>query len=138
MEKDNFNVILLGIIYDPEKREILVGKGNLDSLSKTGWCFPGGKLRYDEDLDKKLKKKIKEQTGYEVKNLGSIFARIPEEEPNVFIVYFLCEIFRGKEKVGAELTELKWIEPHQTEEYFEKNTHTRLKEYFMNLDKKSF
>lgn len=131
--ENQFEVILLGMIYNPEKKEILIGKGNLDPNSPTGWCFPGAKLKNKENLDKKLKEKIKEQTGYNVKNLGSIFVRIPIKEPNKFIVYFLCEIFSGEKNPGNGLTELKWINPEEAEEYFTPNMNTRLKEYFLSL-----
>lgn len=58
-EHGNFKVVLLGMIYNPENKKILVGKGNLDPNSKKGWCFPGAKLKYSEDLDDKLKEKNK-------------------------------------------------------------------------------
>ena len=137
-EGSNFKVVLVGMIYDPKNRKILIGKGNLDPNSTTGWCFPGARLKQEENLDKKLKQKIKEQTGYDVKNLGAIFARTPKKEPNAFIVYFLCEIFEGEEKPGDGLTELKWINPTESAEYFTPNMNTRLKEFFTNLDSKSF
>ncbi|MFH1787252.1 MAG: NUDIX domain-containing protein [archaeon] len=137
-EYDNFKVVLVGMIYNPRDKKILIGKGNLDPSSSGGWCFPGARLKQKDDLDKKLKEKIKEQTGYKVKNLGSIFARIPKEEPHTFIVYFLCEIFAGEEKPQNGLTELKWINPTEANKYFTENMNTRLKEYFLNLDSKSF
>jgi ADP-ribose pyrophosphatase YjhB (NUDIX family) len=134
MEDNNFKVILIGIIYNPEKKKILIGKGNLDPNSMTGWCFPGARLKKNEELDKKLKLKIKEQTGYEIKNLGSIFVRVPIKEPDSFTVFFLCEKFSGKEKAGDGIEELKWIDPNkELEKYFPPNMNTRLKEYLENL-----
>ena len=73
-ELDNFGVVLLGIIFDPEKRKILIGKRENDiNIPKLSWCFPGGRLSHGEELDKVLKKKINEKTGYEIKNIGTIF-----------------------------------------------------------------
>ena len=133
-EHDDFKVVLVGMIYNPENKKILIGKGNLDPNSKSGWCFPGARLKQNENLDKKLKEKIQAQTGYKVKNLGSIFVRTPKKEPNTFIVYFMCEIFSGNEKPEKGLTELKWINPIECQKYFTKNMNTRLKEYFKSLD----
>jgi len=139
MKKDDkFKVVLVGMIYNPSDRKILIGKGNLDPSSPTGWCFPGAKLKKEKDIDKRLKVKIFEQTGYKVKNLGSIFVRVPKKEPDTVIVYFLCEVFSGKEKPGMGLTELKWINPSEAKNYFAKNMNSRLEEYFMSLDSKSF
>ena len=135
---ENFKVVLVGIIYDPKNRKILIGRGNLDPNSKKGWCFPGAKLKENEDLDLKLKQKILEQTGYSVKNLGTIFVRIPKKEPDAFVVYFLCESFKGKEKPDKGMNELKWINPTEAERYFTKNMNTRLKNYFKSLDAISF
>jgi len=132
--QENFNIILLGIIFDPKEKRILIGKGNLDPYSLIGWCFPGCKIKQGEDLDKKLKEKIKEQTGYEVKNLGSIFVRIPKKEPDQFIVYFLCESISGKEQAGDGIKELKWINPKSDlEKYFTPKMNTRLKNYLKSL-----
>ncbi len=135
-EDDNFKVVLVGMIYNPENKEILIGKGNLDPTSPTGWCFPGARIKQKDNLDKKLKEKILSQTGYNVKNLGTIFVRVPKREPHTFIVYFLCEVFSGEEKAGNGLEELKWINPAKTEEYFTQNMNTRLKEYFVSLGSK--
>ena len=132
-EYDDFKVVLVGMIYNPENKKILIGKGNLDPTSPTGWCFPGARLKQNENLDNKLKEKIYSQTGYKVKNLGTIFVRTPKREPHTFIVYFLCEIFSGVEKAANGLEELKWINPAEAETYFTPNMNTRLKEYFKNL-----
>lgn len=136
-ENDNFKVVLVGMIYNPRDKKILIGKGDLDPNSSTGWCFPGARLKQNNDLDKKLKEKILDQTGYNVKNLGAIFVRTPKREPHTFIVYFLCEIFSGEEKAGNGLTEIKWINPAEAKKYFTPNMNTRLKEYFVNLGSNS-
>ena len=139
MNENKFDIILIGVIYNPEKKEILIGKGSLDPDSLTGWCFPGTKLKKGEEPDKKLKQKIKEQTGYEVKNLGSIFVRVPQKEPEKFIVYFLCEMFSGKEKAGGEVTELRWMNPKkELEKYFASDMNTRLKGYLQSLGSSDF
>jgi ADP-ribose pyrophosphatase YjhB (NUDIX family) len=133
---DKFNVVVLGIIYNPETKKILIGRRENDpTIKDLSWCFPGGRLNVgQEDIDKTLKKRIKDTTGYEVKNLGSIFSRITEEKRDLLLVYFLCETFEGEEKVdGEKLKELKWVEPKELETYFKTSFNTRLKEYIMNL-----
>ena len=133
-ELDNFGVVLLGIIFDPEKRKILIGKRENDiNIPKLSWCFPGGRLSHGEELDKVLKKKIKEKTGYEIKNLGTIFSKTYPEKEDILSVYFLCEVFKGKEKIGGDLKELKWVNPEELEKHFTTSFHPRLKEYIMNL-----
>jgi len=75
--KAPFHVILLGVIFDPGKRKILIGRRENDpDIPKLSWVFPGGKLLHGEDLDKKLKQMIEEETGLNVKNLGTIFSKV--------------------------------------------------------------
>lgn len=132
-EKD-FKVILLAIIFDPKRKKILIArKENDQTIPGLTWFFPGPSANYDEDIDKTLKKDIKEKTGYDIKNLGTIFAKTYPERRELLAVYFLCEVFGGKEKMGKDIIELKWVKPEELEKYFTTSFHPRLKEYIMNL-----
>lgn len=134
-EKFPFDVILIGVIFDPAKRQILIGrkeKGDPD-LPDLTWHFPGGRLHHGEDIDKKLKQRIKDKTGYDVKNLGAIFSKVYPEQKDLMAVYFLCEVFGGEEKKGDDIIELKWVDPEKIEEHFTTSFHPRLKEYIINL-----
>ena len=131
---DQFNVIVLGIVFDPLNKKILIGKRN-DSpyFSELGWTFPGGKLKNGNDPDKTLKERIKNQTGHKVKNLGAIFAKTYPEQEDLIAVYFLCESVGGNEKTGKKLIEMKWISPEEVENHFTTSFHPRLKEYILSL-----
>ena len=131
---DKFNTILLGVIFDPAKRKILIGRRENDPyIKELTWVFPGGSLNYEEDLDAALKKKIKEKTGLDVKSLGAIFAKAYPEKKEFLSIYFLCEAVGGKEKVANDLVELKWVKPEEIENHFTTSFHPHLKEYIMNL-----
>jgi|SRR3989344_620657 len=137
MEKkrlDPFNVVLIPVIFDPSKRLILIGRRENDpDLPKLTWCFPGGRLAHGDDVDKKLKEVVKLETGYEIKNLGTIFSKVYPEKKDLVAVYFLCEVFKGKQKAGKDILELKWVKPQELEKHFTTSFHPRLKEYIMNL-----
>jgi len=134
-ESDNFKVILLGIIFDPKTKKILIGRRENDPyIPKLSWVFPGGKATQDEELEKTLKRKIKEKTGLEIENLGSVFTtRIPSEKKDLLLIYYLCEVITGEEKSSEDLKELKWVNPEELEEHFTTSFHETLKEYIMNL-----
>ncbi len=135
MEKLNpkFEVIVLGIIFDHEKKKILIGRRENDKLEKLKWCFPGGRLKNGEDIDDALKRNIKLKTGYSVKNIGTFFSRTYEESSEILSVSFLTRIFEGEEKPGDDIVELKWVTPQEIDKYFEIPMHVKLKEFLLEL-----
>lgn len=131
---DDFNVILLGIIFDPKTKKILIGKRRKDAyLAKLSWSFPGGRLNHREDVEKALKERIKEKTGLRIENLGSVFSKVYPEKKEFLSIYFLCEVISGKEKTGKDFLELKWVRPEEIEKHFTTSFHPHLKEYILNL-----
>ena len=133
-DMDSFNVILLGIIYDPKNKKILIGRREDDPhVSELTWTPPGGRIIPEKDLEDSLKIKIKEQTGFDVENLGNIFAMVPKEKKEFILLLYLCEIISGKEKVGGNLKEIKWVDPEELDNYFNIAYHPHLKEYILNL-----
>lgn len=131
---DNFNVILLGIVFDPAKKKILIGRRENDPfVPKLKWTPPGGRVNHGEDLEKELIAKIKIQTGYNIENLGNIFSMVPEEKKDNLLLLYLCEVTGGKEKVGGNLKELKWVDPEELDDYFTIAYHPHLREYILNL-----
>jgi len=133
-EEEKLHAIVLGVIYDPAKKKFLIGKRENDPhLPKLSWCFPGGRLKPGDKIDKALKKHIELKTGYNIKNLGTIFSEYIVEKPDLLAVYFLTEVFTGEEKPGDDIVELKWVYPEEVEKYFQTTLNTRLKEYLINL-----
>lgn len=136
MEKslEKFEVIVLGIVFDPKKKKILIGKRENDPyIRNLDWCFPGGRLHLGEDVDQTLKRKMKIKTGYSIKNLGTIFSDTRPERPSLVELYFLTEAFEGKEHPGDDIVELKWISPKDVEKYFKIAIHRKLKEFLSEL-----
>jgi ADP-ribose pyrophosphatase YjhB (NUDIX family) len=133
-ENNQFKVIVLGIIFNPKTRKILIGRRENDpQIPNLSWCFPGGKLLPGDYVDKILKEKIKKKTGYEVENLGVVFTKAYPENERIIAIYFLCEVLKGKEKAGDDLKELTWVVPKELEKRFTTSFHPQLKEYILNL-----
>lgn len=134
MAESKFKVIVLGIIFNPETRKILIGRRENDPhIKELTWCFPGGDLTNNEDIEEALKREIKEKTGLKIENLGSVFAKTYPEKGDFLSIYYLCEVIGGKEKAGGKFKELKWVDPEETEKYFTTSFHPKLKEYILNL-----
>jgi len=91
-------------------------------------------LTYKDELDIKLKSYSKEKTGYNIKNLGAVYARNCLGKENRLHLYFLCEIASGKENKAEDIEEIKWVKPSQVEKYLKEKLPPRLKEYIINLE----
>ena len=130
MEEMKFLVRIVGIIFDPKKRKILVGKGE----DETKYSFIEDELDYSLELDKKLKKAVLEKTGYKVHNLGAVYAENMLQREDKLKIHFLCEATEGKEKPGKDVKELLWAKPSEVEEKLQVKLPTRLQEYILNLE----
>jgi len=134
MKEGIFFVVVLGIIFDPKTKKILIGRRKKDPyVEKLTWCFPGGRLNHKETEEQTLKRKIKEKTGLKVADLGTVFSRIFKEEKNIFLLYNLCEVIGGKEKAGDDFVEIKWVKAKELEKHFTTSFNPKLKEYINNL-----
>lgn len=129
MEKQKFRVILVGILFDPEKRKVLIGKNSGDEQ----YSFLEGNLQQGEDLDVGLKRITREKTGYKVHNLGAVYADNSLEDKEILELYFLCEVTEGEEKPGKNVEELKWIKPSEASKVVKRKLPSRLKEYIIGL-----
>jgi ADP-ribose pyrophosphatase YjhB (NUDIX family) len=133
--KAPFHVILLGIVFDPRKRKILIAKRGEDDedIDNLTWQFPEGRLRHGDDVDKILETNIKRKTGLDIKNLGVIFSKIYPEKEDLLGIYYLCESVGGEPIAKNDFVELKWVSPDEIEKHFGTSFHPDLKEYLDNL-----
>jgi ADP-ribose pyrophosphatase YjhB (NUDIX family) len=124
-----FKVKIIGILFNPSARKILIGRNK----GENDLSFLEGVLKYDEELDVGLKRVAKDKTGYKVHNLGAIYAENKLKEKEELRLYFLCEATEGKEKLGKNVEEIKWIPPKEVTKFIKAKLPPRLKEYILNL-----
>jgi len=131
---NSFRVELMGLIFNPKNREILIAKEeNNPYLKKTVWRFPGCKANPGKKLEDNLKKCIKEKTGFSVEILGTVFARVPPEKGDMVLIYYLCESIKGKAKPKGSFSELKWVNPDELKNYFTTKFEKELQECINHL-----
>jgi len=126
MNWKNFNrgvflVNVLGIVYDPKTKKILIGRRGKDEfLPQLTWCFPGGRPNYNHSLTMSLKMEIKKKTNLDVNVLDCFFARTLIEKPEFLLIYYFCDVVEGsgKPKTMEKFKEIKWVRPTQIEKYF--------------------
>ena len=126
---DKFKVKIIGILFNPSTRRVLVGKNKGDK----NLSFLEGDLKYNEELDVGLKRTAREKTGYIIHNLGAIYAKNKLKDKESLQIYFLCEATEGREKSGKKVAELRWVKPNEVERMINEKLPTRLKEYILNL-----
>ena len=134
-DKGVFLVNVLGIIYNPKTRQILIGKRENDPyIKELSWCFPGGMPAYKEDLEFYLKYEIKVKTGFDVDVNKLVFAKTYPEKREFLSIYYYCEVAGGKEQVGEKFVEVKWVKPTDVQKYFTASLHPKLLEYLRTLE----
>lgn len=133
--KGIFLVNVLGIIYDPQAKKILIGKRENDPYMKElSWVFPGGRPTYVGDLEDNLKEIIKNKTGHDVGVKEIVFAKTYPEKREFLSVYFYCVSSGREAKKGKDFSELKWVKPTEVQNYFTTSLHPKLLEYLKALE----
>jgi len=62
LDRGIFLVNVLGIVYDPKTKKILIGRREKDEyLPELTWCFPGGRPDYNHSLIMSLIMEIKKK-----------------------------------------------------------------------------
>lgn len=130
MEKDKFYTKIVGIIFSTTTRKVLIGK-NAGDLN---YSFLEGTLTHNEELDKCLKRTIKEKTGFTAHNLGAVYAENMLQDKEKIKIHFLCEISSGDLTPGENVEDLIWARPSEVEEKIGVKLPVRLHEYLMNLE----
>ena len=107
-----YNLTLRAVIFDNQKRFLLMRRSK-NVASQTGcWELPGGKMDSGETIDKALKREILEETGFHVelvKVLGT--AEWEKSEIRIAYLFFLADIVSGEFCISPEHDDYRWV-PH--------------------------
>jgi len=137
-EKDRglFLINLLGIVYNPNLKKIIIGEREKDPyIEKLSWVFPGGRPGYDEDLENYLEKEIKKKTGLDVEVKKIIFAKTYPERRDFLSIYYFCTTDQDNETPSEKFARVKWINPTEVRRYFTTSLHPALFEKLEELER---
>lgn len=134
LDRGVFVVNILGIIFDPENKKVLIGRRENDPhIKELTWCFPGGRPGYNEDLEEYLKLEVRKKTNLDIEAKKIIFAKTYPENRNFLSIYYLCEAKPEDEKAGESFTEIKWVKLSEIKKYFTTSLHSTLENYLLGL-----
>lgn len=129
-----FLVNVLGIVIDPETKQIIIGRRENDKFIKElSWAFPGGRPAYEKDLEDYLKHEVKIKTELEIDVKKVVFAKTYPEKREFLSIYYLCEKIGGEAKASEKFVEVKWVEPEEVEKYFTTSLHPKLLELLKKI-----
>lgn len=130
-----FLLNVLGIVFNPETKKILIGRRENDPYIKDlSWSFPGGRPEYDNDLEHYLKHEVKIKTGVDIEVEKIIFAKTYPENRHFLSIYYLCRPTGGLEQPGEKYREIKWVKPTEVKDYFTTSLHPTLFVYLKSLE----
>ncbi len=146
-----FLVNVLGIVYNPITKKILIGRRENDPYIKgLSWTFPGGRPAYGGELEQCLQEQIKIKTNLDTHVEKIVFAKTYPEKREFLSIYYLCAVTSGTEQAlqapynpaaagytgqaGEKFVEIQWVKPTQVKEFFTTSLHPKLFEYLKTLE----
>ncbi len=94
-----FLVNVLGIVYNPITKKILIGRRENDPYIKgLSWTFPGGRPAYGGELEQCLQEQIKIKTNLDTHVEKIVFAKTYPEKREFLSIYYLCAVTSGTEQ----------------------------------------
>jgi ADP-ribose pyrophosphatase YjhB (NUDIX family) len=115
--KQRFVYVGVPVIIQNSKKEILLGKRDINALSYPGvWGLPGGMMDYGEYIEATVKREVREELGVDVKVIkksSNIYQNPPNKETKFHSVDipFYAKIINGIPKPKDETQEVKWFKP---------------------------
>lgn len=110
MEESKIMKVIVGGIIEKEGKYLLVQEAKKKCYEK--WNFPAGHLDFNESLEQGAIRKIKEETGCDVKLDGVCYVanRILEDDLFVMIVFNAKLINENIEFDKEEILDVKWFD----------------------------
>ncbi|MGD6816065.1 NUDIX hydrolase [Metabacillus sp. 84] len=109
-------VVTVSIINDD--KVLIIRENKPAAVNK--WTFPGGHVEYGEYILYAAQREVKEETGYDIKLIGTtgVYNFISNTNNQVILFHFIGEITGGRLKLEEEgVTDSRWIKVADFAEY---------------------
>lgn len=109
--------VAVGIIFSPDKKQVLISKRKAHQHLAGLWEFPGGKVEKNEDVRSALKRELYEELGIEV-ILSSQLTTISHDYPDKNVLLDVWKVNKwSAEPVSKEGQELAWVDIDKLSHY---------------------
>lgn len=126
--RPKFTIVALGIIIDPKTNKILVCRSEKNTILRNSfWVLPGCISEEGFQLDKSLRKKIKNKIGIHIKKPRPIFAKKYLGKKDLISVYYLCEIGKKTKDSVLFFNQFKWVNLSEIDNNLIRKLHPKLK-----------
>jgi len=102
----------VGVIINKDEKILLLQRKN--SHGEGTWCFPGGHLEFNENLEDCAKREVKEETGLKIKNIK--FKTITndmfkQENKHYITIIMTCNLDSGNAEIKEpeKCTNIGWF-----------------------------
>ena len=102
--KAQFTIGAFGIIFDEQKRVLLVHRRDYDL-----WNLPGGTLEDFESPVNAVKREVREETGLEIE-VSKLLGVYNKENKNDMAFSFLCKVVSGEITLNDEADKIEYFD----------------------------
>jgi ADP-ribose pyrophosphatase YjhB (NUDIX family) len=101
------SVSVAGVVVDDAGRALLIRRRD-----NGHWEPPGGVLELDEDIERGVRREVREETGLDVEpvTLTGVYKNMSRA---IVALVFRCRILNGSPAPGDEVAELRWLDPDE-------------------------
>lgn len=104
-------IVLVASVSIFNEAEVLIIKENKPTAVEK-WNFPSGRIEYGEDILYSARREVKEETGLDVKLIGTtgVYNFISSTNNQVILFHFIGEVTGGSVNLEEdEISDSKWI-----------------------------
>jgi 8-oxo-dGTP diphosphatase len=121
MSQDGIILVASVSIFSDDK-VLIIRENKPTAVDK--WNFPSGHIEYGEDILYSARREVKEETGLEVKLIGTtgVYNFISSTNDQVILFHFIGEVTGGSLNLEEdEISESKWIKLNEFERFENKD-----------------
>ncbi|MFC2135942.1 NUDIX hydrolase [Bacteroidota bacterium] len=103
----------VGVIINNDNKVLLLQRKN--AHGEGTWCFPGGHLEFNEEIEDCVKREVEEETGIQVQNIrfaGLTNDLFKDEGKHYITIFMICNYESGEAQIKEpeKCTNMNWFD----------------------------